>query len=235
MKQIGPDTVLFVSMSFVLVFLVALNILHFGDGWALNQREWWRDVYELVNAVGINLLAAYFFYVLIAYFFVNRRRGIIKANLQVQYRQFKKSVIGHFLGAVPDVPYHPDLVNQLFDVPKFRTFFQEVPPHSSENRWSMVFHAVHSSSILQRELIMEINELRDEIMYLLSAIEIYDENIFGFFKSLKQITYRLQHDSIDTGKYEQMLDVLYQAFAGWNNIDGKHRDTDFVQSFIDDL
>lgn len=233
MKKPNPNTVLLVLMSLVLVLLVALNILHFGDGWSLNQREWWRDAYNLLNAIFINLLAAYFFYLLIARLFVSRRRKIIKANLQKQYRQFKESAIGHFLGAV-NGSHSSDEVEQLYSLPAFRDYFKGTDPREGKDRWYVVLDCVQENEYLRHELIVELSVLRDEVEFVLSSIEIHDEEIFEFFKRLQRIIYRHEHGQFETDDFKSFMQFFYELFSGWSFITG-YAEKDIVQSFIDSI
>lgn len=235
MKKPRPNTVLFILMICVFGFFVALNILHFGDGWSLNQREWWGDVYNLCNDIAINVLAAYCFYLLISQLFERRRRKIIKANLQKQYRQFKESVIGHFLGALSG-SYSPEHVEQLCELSAFRDYFYpEAAVKKRESvRWYDVLNKVQSDEYLQHELLVELSILRDEVSFVLSTIEIHDEKIFEFFKRLQRIIYRHENGQFETDDFKSFMQFFFELFTGWSFLTG-YSEKDIVQSFIDSL
>jgi len=233
MIRIKPNTALAVLVSVVVVCWIALNILHFGDGWSLNEKLWWRDTYDLLNSFFVNLLAAYFFYLLIAQLFVQRRRKIIKANLQKQYRQFRESIIGHFIGAV-NGSHSSKEVEQLYALPGFRDYFKGTDPIEGKDRWYVVLDRVQENEYLQHELIVELAVLRDEISFVLSTIEIHDEKIFDFFKRLLRIIYRHEHGQFDTDDFKSFMQFFYELFSGWSFITG-YTEKDIVQSFIDGL
>src|SRR3990167_7496481 len=93
---------------------------------------------------------------------------------------------------------------------------------------------VQSNKYLQHELIMELSILRDEVSFVLSSIEIHDENIFEFFKRLQRIIYRHEHGQFETDDFESFMQFFFELFTGWSHISG-HSEKDIVQSFIDSL
>ncbi|MFA4846137.1 MAG: hypothetical protein WC654_06295 [Patescibacteria group bacterium] len=235
MKKLTPDIVLMVLMIIVLLGFAVLNVLHFGGLWSLNTQAWWRDFYELCNALAINLLAAYFFYLLIVQLFVRRRRHIIKANLQKQYQQFKQSVIGHFLGAL-NGSHSPKHAEQLCELSAFRDYFypEAAVKNKEPVRWFDVINEVQSNEYLQHELIVELSMLRDEVSFVLSNVEIHDEGMFEFFKRLQRIIYRHEHGDFETDDFKSFMQFFFELFTGWSFITG-YAEKDIVQSFIDNL
>lgn len=235
MKKLTPNTVLMVLMIVVFVCFIALNILHFGGFWSWNEQAWWYDAYSLINGLAINVLAAYFFYLLIVQLFVQRRRKIIKANLQKQYQQFRQSIIGDFLGAVHG-SHSPDHAERLCEFSVFRDYFY--PESAVKNRehvlWFDVINEVQSNKYLQHELIMELSILRDEVSFVLSSIEIHDEKIFEFFKRLQRIIYRHEHGQFETDDFKSFMQFFFELFTGWSFVTGYAKE-DIVQSFIDSL
>lgn len=234
-RWLTPNVVLAVLMAALLIVFVVVNVIHFGSYWSIKSFSWWMDSYNLSNGIAINLLSAYAFYLVIIYLFTGRRKRIIKSNLQKQYWGFKKSVIGHFLGAI-NGPHSPDHAEQLCDLRVFRDYFN--PKGAAEQRehvrWYDVCNSVQSDKYLQHELINELSILRDEVSYVLSSIEIHDEKIFVFFKRLQRIIYRHENGQFETDDFKSFMQFFYEVFSGWSFITG-YAEKDVIQSFIDDL
>jgi hypothetical protein len=177
-----------------------------------------------LNGITINIIAAYILYILVVYNPTKIKRSIIKSNLRQQYKRFKETIIDRFL-AITNNTGNPDLTEKLCDIIEFRKYFDE-------EKWYGVLNGIDGNKYLLQEMLSELAILRNEISFVLNNVEIHDEQVFAFFKSLSQIIYRLEQSDFETDDFKNLMSFIWQVFAGWSWIDG-YAEKDIVQTIID--
>jgi hypothetical protein len=216
--------------SFIL--FVLLNTLHYGaflGGLFFSNTDVWLDIRNLLNSILINLLAAYVFFILIVHIPNIRQREIIKNNLCTRYWDFKKAVISRFL-SMADGHYQHGLVEELCDIRKFRTYFQE----NYRARWYAITNALTGNRIQLSEIMLELAILRDEISFVFNRVEIHDEQVLAFFKNFSTVMYRFEQNDCEDDDIKVLMRFMWQLFAGWSWIEG-YSDDDILESLIEKI
>jgi hypothetical protein len=154
---------------------------------------------------------------------------VIRNNLRVQYHDFKKAVISHFLGVVNGV-IDMALVDCLCDIGKFRDYFKE----DESAKWYAIANALPKNALLMRDILVELALLRNEIAFVLSTVEIHDEQIFAFLKRLSSTIYRAEQGGLEYDDVKSFMSFMGQLFAGWSWIEG-YAEGDVVEAFIEKI
>jgi hypothetical protein len=188
-------------------------------------RRTWIEPYLLKlhngNSIGFNLaigfLISVFFWWLVVYLPERSQRAILRNNLRRRYREFKESTISTLLSAASS-GYNSELPAELCDHRKFRAYFDA----DDKAKWYDALNGMERRPELLGDLLMEMQILADEISYVLSRVNIDQENVHAFFKRLNDQIYRLKNSSVYS--YEPVKYVsnfIWQVHARWNFIDGQ--------------
>lgn len=232
-EPLKQNKILRILMRGTFVIFAIINVIRFGNFdyvSFLTNKPWWGDFYTLLNAITINIIAAYIFYILVVYYPEKRSRLVIKNNLQKQYRQFKEAMIVHFLSTTHD--NEDDLETKLYDMKEFRQYFGM----NRSERWYKVWDEAESNKYFLREILSELAILRDEVSFVLNKVEISDEQVFPFFKNMSQLIYRLEQSGFETDDddYKSLARFIWDVFTGYSFSDG-YAKKDIVQTMIDKI
>ncbi len=211
------------------ILFAALNISHYwacAKGLPFANAALWQDIRILVNSILVSLMAAYVFFLLIVHLPGIRQRQVIRNNMRCQYRDFKTATIGHFLG-ITDGSYEFDRVEKLCDIRSFRDYFDG-------NRWYAIANALNRDRLRLNEILVELAILRAEIAFVLTKIEIRDEQVLAFFKSMSSTMYRMEQANCEYEDVKSLMSFLWQLFAGWNWVKG-YAEEDVVLRLIEKI
>jgi hypothetical protein len=215
----------------ILILFLMLNAVHYyalAQCMSLANGGLWIDVRSLANSILINLLAAYLFFLLIVHLPSFRQREVMRNNLRTRYMDFKTAIIGHFL-AIADGSYASGLVAKLCDIKEFRNYYKE----DNSARWYSIANSLNRNRFQVDEILVELAILQAEVSFVLNKVEIHDERVLAFFKSLSSTMYRLEHrDSDDDVK--SLMQFMWQLFAGWSWVNG-YAEEDVVQTLIEKI
>jgi len=123
------------------------------------------------------------------------------------------------------------LLSKLSDQNEFRKYFNE-PISESQNKWHAVLNGLNE--YLLRELLVELEILLNEVTFVLSNVDIDDQNVYSFFKRLSQAVHRLKKSTLEYEEVKQLSRFLWEMFAGWSFIDG-YREDDIVMVMIEKI
>jgi len=213
----------------VLAFSFCLYFINAPERYRLNPL-----LMNFVYSVSISIIAAFVFYVFNIYLPNQKRRNIIKHNFEEQYIYFKKNSIFIFLSALGKSS-NEKLWEELCDLGEFKKYFKE-KYNNDQDRWDRVYNALELNRILLKDLLMQLDILRDEVSFVLNNIEINDKNVFSFFKLLSQsvYVYKLRDINMDYNEKESLMSLLWNLFAGWSFVGG-YREEDIVKLMIEKI
>lgn len=123
------------------------------------------------------------------------------------------------------------MLSKLSDQNEFRKYFNE-PISESQNKWHAVLNGLNE--YLLRELLVELEILLNEVTFVLSNVDIDDQNVYSFFKRLSQAVHRLKKSTLEYEEVKQLSRFLWEMFAGWSFIDG-YREDDIVMVMIEKI
>ena len=190
---------------------------------------------ELMNffyAISISIIAASIFYVFNIYLPERKRKDIIKHNFKKEYIYFKEECICIFLSALGKSS-GTKLWAELCNLGEFKKYFKEKCDNGQE-RWYKVWGELNG--ILLKDLLVQLDILRDEVFFMLNNIEINDEKVLSIFKLLSQSVYRYRVKGInmDYDEKKALLRFLWQLFSGWSRVDG-YRKEDIIMLMIEKI
>jgi len=186
------------------------------------SHAWEKVAYDL----GVGSIVSLFFYWLVVRLPENAKRRRIRKSFAEHFREFKEDSIATML-MVTDGTFkwgdHRDLVDQE----KFRSYFkQQVTP--SEDRWDSLHNKM--TDYYLDELLTHLEILRDEILFVMSAIEIDDEKVLEFLKRLSATIVIMRKTTNDYDSMKSCGNFMWEVFAGWSMVDGYQK-----RDFFDDM
>jgi hypothetical protein len=140
----------------------------------------------------------------------------------------KEDCITTFLGALQQ-PYDSDLIRDLKDRDKFKKYSKE-PATRDQDRWDAVFNRL--DGYMLKNLLTELEILRNEVVFTLTAIDIENEEVFSFLKRLSQVVYRIRNWSQQSDEQKELFRFLWSIHTGWSVIDG-YQEKDIIADTIE--
>jgi hypothetical protein len=188
-----------------------------------HSHAWEKIAYDL----GIGSIVSLFFYWLVVRLPENAKRRRIRSSFEEHFREFKEDAIATML-MVTDNTFEWGFHRELVDQKKFRDYFkQEVAP--GEDRWDSLHNKM--TDYYLDELLTHLEILRDEILFVMTAIEIDDKKVLEFLKRLSATIVKMRKT---TGGYDSMKgfgNFMWEVFAGWSMVDG-YQKRDFFEDMI---
>lgn len=151
------------------------------------------------------------FYILVVWLPLQRKRVRVKRSVISHYKEFKIEVLGLIMHAAGKTWSMDEL--EALQIPKnFSEYFSQ-DETGSGMRWYEVLNGLDDYYVSQIAMRLEI--LRSELHYVLSSIDIDDQEVFDFMKRLDQIAFRmsrLKSDYDDQKSWGRFLWLLYSDF-----------------------
>jgi len=132
------------------------------------------------SMIGIGALVSLGFYYLIVRLPEYQRRQRLKRSLTLRYRAFRLDCIDIML-AVADRQAGLVKPETLFEPKQFREYFNQTVP-SGNKRWYEFMNNLNEFYLLRLQTLME--ELRDELMFVLNNTDIPKDRPFELLKNL---------------------------------------------------
>ncbi|EOX3441815.1 hypothetical protein ACPFUR_003440 [Vibrio cholerae] len=177
------------------------------------------------------LLISIWFYFLVVYIPDVRRRNRVKKHFVMQYSQFRKQVITHILGACKE-NYDAGLPKTLITPSEFNTYFS-VKVQPNRTRWYVFMN--NADATVVKNILAEFIAFKEAILYLLSKVDIEDEELHAFLHNFNTITTTLVNTHADD--YDSMKvfsSYLREIFTGFSWISGSN-DYDHFGRIFDKL
>ena len=192
------------------------------------------ELMSFVYAISISIIAAFIFYVFNIYLPERKRKDLIKHNLEEQYLSFKEESIDIFLRVLENTDSE-ESAGKLYDLNEFKKYFKK-KYDKGQDRWDKVATELDSDKTFLKDLIVQLNILRDEVSFVLNNIKINDKDVFLFFKRLSKIVYgyALSDINIDYDEKKLLMKFLWELFSGWDFSYG-YREEDIVKLMIEKI
>jgi len=183
---------------------------------------------KFANAISIGILVSSIFYIIVVWLPDRARKNRIKRSLESHYRNFKKSLISEFLIYTDSQDYGDP--ESLLNKDEFKRYFK-IRVNESQDRWAVYLTAIESNEYALRSLLVELEILRDELLFVLNNLEIHDENVFEFFKHFSQTIYMLKDTSGEYDETKRLSQVLWLMFTGYTFSTG-YKEPDLIDQMI---
>lgn len=196
------------------------SLLAISGGVAAVLALWLSGIsFERRDAL-LGLLTSYavtvVFYFLVVWFPEQQKRRRIKRGVISHYLQFKKEVIGLILHASGKAWSQEDL-DRLIIPQEFSEYFSE-DETGSGMRWYEVLNGLNE--YYAGEIANRLELLRTEVQFVLSSIEIKDEEVFDFMKRLSEIAFRVSKMKADHEGQESWGRFLWALYSDFDPITG---------------
>ncbi|MFA5262453.1 MAG: hypothetical protein WC378_01415 [Opitutaceae bacterium] len=186
------------------------------SGVAAVALAWWLSGTSFSRKdVLLGLLTSYavtvVFYFLVVWFPEQRKRRRIKSGIISHYIQFKKEVLGLVLHAAKK-GWSQDDLDRLIIPKEFSEYFSE-DETGSGMRWYEVLNGLDDYYVA--EIANRLELLRSEVQFVLSSIDIQDQEVFEFMKRLSEISFKMskmRSDYDGQKSWGHFLWALYSDF-----------------------
>ncbi|MGP0592693.1 hypothetical protein ACTRXD_09175 [Nitrospira sp. T9] len=184
---------------------------------------------NVFHALSIGFVVSAIFYFIVVWLPAWQRKVRILGNLQLHYNAFKLSCISTFLVYSDSQDYEPQ--EMLLDQEEFRRYFS-IYTSTDQTRWHNVANALDRGAYPLRDILNELEILREELLYVLNNIDVHDEKVFGFLKRLSHAIFRIKHLEPGYDDVKSLCHFLWEIFTGYSFSEG-YRKEDIVQSMIE--
>lgn len=185
--------------------------------------------YKVFYDLGIGVLVSLVFYYLVVRLPEYQRRQRLKRSLELRYRSFRLRCIEIML-AVADGGFAGEQPEALLNPEEFRKYFKtKVKP--DRDRWDEFLNKL--GKFYRDELQSEMEQLRDELIFVLNNTDIPNDRPFEFLKRLSAIIRSMRSVTIDD-EIKPLSSFLWDVFAGWDWLKG-YRKGDIIQEMIDEI
>lgn len=215
-----------ISFITILAFLFCLYFFFAPEKYKLDPL-----LMNFIYAVSVSTIAACIFYIFNIFLPEQKRKTIIKQDFEEQYLYFKKDCIYIFLSVFAK-PINPELVQKLCDLHEFKEYFKE-KCGNAQIRWDKVGTELDCNKIFQKDILLQLGILRNEVAFILNNTEINDKYVLSFFKLLSQnvYVYRITDINMEYNERNRLLGFLWELFTGWSFAEG-YREEDIVKLMI---
>lgn len=191
------------------------------------EQQYIQATLEIGYAISISTIAAFIFYIFQVLIPEKRRKDIVKRNFEQQWNDFKVDFIRIFLWASKG-SYEAGLPEKLCNIKAFREFASEGNGDGKDG-WYGVLNGLEEHHI--RDLVIALDRLKQEVLFLLNNVKIDDPEVFAFFKRLSHVEYELRNTNLHDDSLKIFSHFVWDVFAGWNHTSDVRND-DIVMTMI---
>lgn len=225
--NIVPDSRVVLRLSIGVLVVSAIVVI--GIYSYRNPGKFYEPV---LLSISTSVISAYIFYLALIFFPRSRRLRIVREQFTADTDYFKTNIIqclmqcsGSYGGTVQ--------VEQLKDPKSFRKYFKvDVSP--SQNRWHVVMNEVQRNPEMYRTIVYQLEQYREEILYVLSNVKIDDPKVYRYFKIVAERIYKIAHDEHFGEEIKVLTAFLWEILANWSFIEGYH-DQDMLQVMMQNI
>jgi hypothetical protein len=191
-----------------------------------HAKAWYKVLYDL----SIGALVSLAFYLLVVRLPEYQRRQRLKRSLELRYRAFRLRCIEIML-AVADPEFGRVEPEALLDPEAFRKYFKTKVQPDTE-RWHDFLNNLTEFYLVELQSLME--QLRDELIFVLNNTDIPKDRPFEFLKRLSAAIHSMRSVTIGYDEIKPLSLFLWDVFAGWDFLKG-YRKGDIIQEMIDEI
>jgi hypothetical protein len=218
-----------------LVALVALVAVHFAT--SVTSLKWWADTFAVATNLLAGGLVSFLFYFLVVQLPQQRKKVVIKTNLQKLYRGIKGDilvavVLASIQGGRNDLSADTETLDKLMTPEGFKEAFSN--GREADEGFYAFENQMSDETWEFRQIVLNLQMLSKQIDYLLHNYVIEDQGAFDFFKRLELLLMRIQSNGPGYEESKRLCTFIWEIYAGWDWLEG---DTgyDQVQRMIEAL
>ncbi|MCQ9378324.1 hypothetical protein [Methyloversatilis sp. XJ19-49] len=177
--------------------------------------------------ITVGIIVSLFVYLLVVRLPEWQKKGRLKAHLLRRYDDLKEQCLMHFLWACSQ-PAESTLIDSLKNQKEFRDFFNaSVAP--DQDRWHQVLNGLTDEYV--RSIVRELDSFRGEVDFVLTSVDVSDEEAFRLLRNLTEVLQRSRHWSDREDQLKPLSQFMWSIFAGWSIISG-YTDRDVIHDMI---
>lgn len=209
-------------MIFAFIIFLLINFLHFSTVELILQCTYWNDLYNLLNSILVNILAAYFFYILVVFMPEQKQRLIMRSQLKNRFSEFKQKVIQNLI-IVSDLQNAIDS-DVLKDIKYFRKVF------STDGITKSLLDPEHR--YILNNIFIQLEIFRQDILFVTSKLMMEDGEVLEFLRRLSHILYErsIKHE-LEYDDIVSLSSFIWEMFAGYNFETG-YADKDIIEEIL---
>ena len=148
---------------------------------------------NVLHTVSMGFVVSTLFYFIVVWVPGCRQKRRLRRHLQKQYDAFRLECIHHFLIAnVSSQQHYPTRQEkeELLQKKEFYRFFRTVKLNEDgKTRWDVVLDNLHDdeTSGLLKDILLELDILRENIIYVLNHVDIHNDEVFEFLQQFSHI------------------------------------------------
>lgn len=201
-----------------IIFFIIFNI--FG---MIISKDPWDDLYDLINSILVNVLAAFMFFVLVVYIPGKKSKRIKKKNFKIVFEITKSSILEILLKALD---YKPEHDTQTLLLPtQFKSEF-------TDKTWQKIALKLTEIINLRDEIITELEILKSEIFFILTELEISDNQIYDFLKYLSIVIHYYKSNNSQNIDIQKLIDFLQKFYTGYNWSKKEYSKEDIIENIL---
>jgi hypothetical protein len=212
----------------IICFLVIATFVCLAIIFVTTPQDY-KNYIQLANTLSVGFVISAIFYFIVVYFPEWQRKSRVHRSLKRQYQSFKESCVDIFLILSNSQDYHNK--ENLLEQEEFKRYFKNNNKRN-ENRWSAVFNGMNDNEYYLNEIIYQLRILNDEIKFVRSSVDIQDEEVFSYLKTLSEIIHRMESTKPNYEDMKSLSKFLWEMFSGWSFIDS-YRKNDSISKMID--
>ncbi len=171
---------------------------------------------QITYDITVGVIVSFFVYVLVVRMPEQQKRRLLKTNLLRQYNVLKEETIIQFLWACNESASTTQ-IERLKNRQDFKNFFKE-NVSESQNRWHAVMNGLNETKI--SDIVHELSVFRDEVEYVLAAVDVSDPQVFAFMKRLSRILRGGERWSDDYDHVKALAGFMWSVHTGWDSVNG---------------
>ena len=222
----------------ITIALVVLAVVALIAGF-FNAPE--PEAKNVLHTVSMGFVVSVIFYFIVVWVPRCRQKRRLRHHLQKQYDAFRLRCIHEFLIANGSSQRHYPGRRQrraLLQKNEFCRFFRTVQINDDgQTRWDVVMETLDDDTYgTLKDILHELEILRENIIYALNHIDIHDDEVFEFLQHLshvilcvKDVDPRPDYRNADMRRLEG---TLFTIFTGWSITTGFQKE-DIIQSMIE--
>lgn len=169
------------------------------------------------HSLSVGFVVSAIFYALVVYIPERRRRRLILRGLERRYADFKESCITQFLTITNSQDYKHRAA--LLDQGEFRRYFKS-KTESGEVRWDTLANGLADNRYSLKEILYELRLLNEEIRFVRSTIELYDEKVSDLLTDISHIITKMEATEPEYDDVKSFCGFLWSLFTGWSWAEG---------------
>lgn len=179
---------------------------------------------EIILSLCTGTIITTFFWIITIYIPIRRKDKLIIKKYYIFYYKFKERVIQILLAACNEYK-NTAKVEYLSNYKNFVEYFGE----EGKKKFYMALNKIQDNKEYFEKIIIELNLLLKESIYVINNISLINEDLYNFISSLNENLYRLENDN--DYKYDQVKylgTILWGYLANYSTITGYYQYDKFM-------